>query len=126
VAAGDLASRLGGPEAVAVINPGLSGRPRFISKAFLDSGGQEIFQNSPRHGCQYVFIVIDGMRSELRGKLTLKARTSIRARTAAGEAAKDVCRLSRGKRILTHSILRGSEDRPGREATRGPAQLRAF
>ncbi len=84
VAAGDPAPRLGGPEAVAASILGFSGRPRFISKAFLDSGGQEIFQNSRRHGCQYVFIVVDGMRSELRGKLTLKERTSIRARTAAG------------------------------------------
>jgi hypothetical protein len=45
-----------------VINPGLSGRRRIISKAFLDSGGQQIFQKTRRHGCQYVFIAIDGMR----------------------------------------------------------------
>jgi hypothetical protein len=59
VAAGDLASTLGGPEASIL---GVSGRPRFISKAFLHSGGQEIFQKTRGHGCQYVFIVIDGTR----------------------------------------------------------------
>lgn len=43
-------------------------------QAFLDSGGQEIFQKSRWHGWQYVFIVIDGMRAQLRGKLTLTSR----------------------------------------------------